>query len=138
MGLATPDGCFSSASTAGARRRYQRTLPRVMERTAARSEPVGSPASAAPAVWPHLITTSTARAAAVSAGAPGAQGVLAKPPPGEGHTVRVIAYGEPAAPGPLHFGHPQAATTAAHAHEIIVYGDDRPGIGSFIHFFRVI
>src|SRR3977135_1277093 len=111
MGLATPDGCLRSPSTAGARRRYQRTVPSVMARTAARSGPFASPASAASAVWPHLITSSTARAAAASAGAPGAQGVLAKPPPGEGHTVRVIAYGDPSPPGPLHVCHAQTATT---------------------------
>src|SRR6266403_3073049 len=131
MGLATPDGCLSSPSTAGARRRYQRSVPCVMARTAARSGALTREERAASAEWPHLITSSTARAAAASAGAPGAQGVLAKLPPGEGHTVRVIAYAEPAAPGPLHFGHPQAAAAAAHAHEIIMYGDDRPRIGAF-------
>src|SRR5437660_7766909 len=138
MGLATPEGCVRSSSTAGARRRYQRSVPSVMARIAARSGPFARPASAASAEWPHLITSSTARAAAASAGAPGAQGVLAKLPPGEGHTVRVIAYAEPAAPGPLHFGHPQAAATAAHAHEIIMYGDDRARIGAFIVLFRVV
>src|SRR4029077_7524047 len=99
-----------------------------MARTAARSGPFARPARAASAEWPDVITSSTARAAAASAGAPGAQGVLAKPPAGHDHTVRVLAPGQPSAPGPLHFGHPQAAATAAHTHEIIMYGDDRSRI----------
>src|SRR5256885_2380609 len=37
MGLATPEGCVSSSSTPGARRRYQRSVPSVMARIAARS-----------------------------------------------------------------------------------------------------
>lgn len=134
MGLATPDGCLSSTSTAGARRRYQRSVPSAMARTAARSGAFAREARAASAEWPHLITSSTARAAPASAGAPGAQGVLAKAPPGEGHTVRVIAYGHRPAPRPLHVRHAQTPTTASYAHEVIVYGDDRTGMITFIVF----
>src|SRR2546429_340405 len=138
MGLATPDGCVRSSSTAGARRRYQRSVPRVMARIAARSGAFARLASAAPAERPQLITSSTARAAAARAGAPGAQGVLAKLPPCEGHAVRVVADGDPPAPGPLHLGHTQAATTAAHKHEIIVHGDDHTRIGAFNVFYWVV
>src|SRR5207248_2692751 len=94
--------------------------------------------SAASAERPHLITSSTARAAPARAGAPGAQGVLAKLPPGEGHTVRIVAYGDLPAPGALHVGHAQAAPTASNAHEVIVYGDDHARIGAFIAFCRVV
>src|SRR5213082_4145233 len=124
MGLATPEGCVSSSSTPGARRRYQRSVPSVMARIAARSGAFARRSSAASAERPHLITSSTARAAAASAGAPGAQAVLTKLPPGEGHTVRIVAYGDLPAPGALHVGHAQAAPTASNAHEVIVYGDD--------------
>src|SRR5437868_11670576 len=137
-GLGTPDGCVSSSSTAGARRRYQRSVPSVMARIAARSGAFARLASAASAERPQLITSSTARAAAASAGAPGAQGVLAKLPPCEGHAVRVVAYGDPPAPGPLHLGHTQAATTAAHKHEITLYGDDHARIGAFNVFYSVV
>src|SRR5438105_283325 len=138
MGLATPEGCVRSSSTAGARRRYQRSVPSVMARIAARSGAFARLASAASAERPQLITSSTARAAAARAGAPGAQGVLAKLPPGEGHAVRVVAYGDPPAPGPLHLGHTQAATTTAHKHEIILYGDDHSRIDAFNVFYRVV
>src|SRR5256885_2174763 len=131
MGLATPEGCVRSSSTAGARRRYQRSVPSVMARIAARSGAFARLASAAPAERPHLITSSTARAAAASAGAPGAQGVLAKLPPCEGHAVRVVAYGDPPAPGPLHLGHPQAASTALNEHEVVRYGEDPTRIRPF-------
>src|SRR5207237_6485577 len=110
--------------------------PSVMARIAARSGAFARLASAAPAERPQLITSSTARAAAARAGAPGAQGVLAKLPPCEGHAVRVVAYGDPPAPGPLHLGHTQAATTAAHKHEITLYGDDHTRIGAFNVFSR--
>src|ERR1700687_1666060 len=127
-----PDGRLSSTSTAGARRRYQRSVPSAMARTAARSGAFPREASAASAEWPFEITSSTARAAAASAGAPGAQGVLAKLPPAEGHTVRVVAYGDPPAPRPLHLRHAQTASAALYAHEVIMYGDDRTRIISFI------
>src|ERR1700730_4556849 len=137
MGLATPDGCLSSTSTAGASRRYQRSVPSAMARTAARSGAVARGASAASAEWPFEITSSTARAAAASAGAPGAQDVLTKLPPGEGHAVRVVAYGDPPAPGPLDLRHAQVASTASYAHEVIMYGDDHPRIIAFLVFFRL-
>src|SRR3981081_1944690 len=137
MGDATPDGCLSSPSTAGARRRYQRIVPSAMARTAARSGAFASGASAASAEWPFEMTSSTTRAAAASAGAPGAQGVLAKAPPGEGHAVRVVAYGDPSPPGPLHVCHAQTATTASYAHEVTLYADDRPRIVSFITVFEL-
>src|SRR6266404_3164175 len=60
MGLATPDGCLSSPSTTGARRRYQRSVPSAMARTAARSGAFAREARAASAERPHLITSSTA------------------------------------------------------------------------------
>src|SRR6266446_8216313 len=135
MGLATPDGCLSSPSTTGARRKYQRSVPSAMARTAARSGAFAREARAASAERPHLITSSTARAAAASAGAPGAQGVLAKAPPGEGHTMRVIAYGHRPAPRPLHLRHTQTPPTASYAHEVTVYGDDRTRMITFIVFF---
>src|SRR6202162_2361224 len=133
-GLATPDGCLSSPSPAGARRRYQRSVPSAMARTAARSGAFAREARAASAEWPFETTSSTARGAAASAGAPGAQGVLAKAPPGEGHTVRVIAYGHRPAPRPLHLRHAQTPATASYAHEIIVYGDDGTRIITFSVF----
>src|SRR5256885_727377 len=138
MGLATPEGCVSSSSTPGARRRYQRSVPSVMARIAARSGAFARRSSAAFAERPHLITSSTARAAPASAGAPGAQAVLTKLPPGEGHTVRVVADGHPLASGALDLGHTQAATTTANAHEAIVYGDDRARIGAFIAFYWIV
>src|SRR3984893_1292439 len=134
IGPRTPDGGLSNPRTAGARRRYQRSVPSAMARTAARSGAFATEARAASAEWPHLITSSTARAAAASAGAPGAQGVLAKAPPGEGHAVRVIAYGHRPAPRPLHLRHAQTPATASYAHEVIVYGDDRTRIITFIVF----
>src|SRR4029077_16570524 len=135
MGLATPDGCLSSPSTAGARRRYQRSVPSAMARTAARFGAFAGEARAASAEWPHLITSSTARAAAASAGAPGAQGVLAKAPPGEGHAVRVITHGHRPAPRPLHLRHAQTPPAASYAHEVILYGDDRTRMMTFIVFW---
>src|SRR2546421_7911320 len=135
--LGTPDGCGRSSSTAGARRRYQRSVPRVMARIAARSGAFGRLASAASAERPHLITSSTARAAAASAGAPGAQGVLAKLPPGEGHAVRVVAYSDPPAPRPLYLGHAQTAPAASDEHEVVLYGDDHTRIRAFHVFFRI-
>src|SRR5260370_12210796 len=137
MGLATPDGCLIRPSTAGARRRYQRIVPSVMARIAARSGAFASEASAASAEWPHLITSSTARAAAASAGAPGAQGVLAlaKAPPGEGHTVGVVAHGDRPPPTSLHSRHVQAATAASYAHEVIMYADDHAMIVAFSALF---
>src|SRR5256884_8608046 len=138
MGLATPEGCVRSCSTAGARRRYQRSVPSVMARIAARSGAFARLARAAPAERPQVITSSTARAAAARAGAPGAQGVLAKLPPCEGHAVRIVADGDPPAPGALHLGHTQAATTTAHQHEIIVHGDDHTRIGAFNVFYWVV
>src|SRR5256886_2902475 len=137
-GLGTPDGCVSSSSTAGARRRYQRSVPRVMARIAARSCAFARRLSAASAERPHLITSSTARAAPARAGAPGAQGVLAKLPPGEGHTVRIVAYGDLPAPVAQHVGHVHTAPTASNAHEVIVYGDDHARIGAFIALCRVV
>src|ERR1700730_15434379 len=135
MGLATPDGCLSNPSTAGARRRDQRSVPSAMARTAARSGAFATEARDASAERPHLLTSSTARAAAASAGAPGAQGVLAKAPPGEGHAVRVVAHGHPPPPRPLDFGHAQTAATGSYAHEVIMYADDRPRIVAFIAVF---
>src|SRR4029077_11808671 len=125
MGLATPEGCLSNTSTAGARRRYQRIVPSAMARTAARSGAFATEARAVSAEWPHRITSSTARAAAASAGAPGAQGGLAKAPPDESDAVRVIAYRHRPASRPLHLRHAERPATASYKHEVILYGDDR-------------
>src|SRR6266480_4569829 len=133
-GLARRDGWVRRASTAGARRRYQRRVPSAMARTAARSEAFASGASAE---WPFEITSSTARAAAASAGAPGAQGVLDKLPPGQSHAMRVVAYGDPPAPRPLHLRDAQAASTASNEHEVVLYGDDHTGIRAFNVLCRI-
>ena len=65
-------------STAGARRRYQRTVPRVIARMAERCGEVSNAARAASADHPSMAMEVTARAASASVCAPGAQGALAK------------------------------------------------------------
>jgi hypothetical protein len=71
--LLTLAGRLNRASSAGTSRRYHRSVPRVMARTAARSGVDSAAASAASADCPPEATASMARAAAASAGAPGAQ-----------------------------------------------------------------
>src|SRR5207302_6894193 len=108
-------------------------------------------ASAVSADRPLETTSSTARAAAASAGAPGAHGVLiggdfsggltgvpaksclllAKPPPQEARAVGILpgAHAPPARP--LHLEHPESPLAALYEHEIIQYGDDRAWFVSF-------
>src|SRR5437763_725264 len=106
---------------------------------------------------PLETTSSTARAAAASAGAPGAHGVLtgdfagwltgvpaksrvllAKAPPHEARTMGIVpgAHAPPARP--LHLEHPESPLTALYEHEIIQYGDDRAWFVSFsLQFMHV-
>ncbi len=63
---------------AGVSRRYHRKLPRVMARIAARWGTESNGERAVSADLPSETTAAIARAASANAGAPGAQGVLAK------------------------------------------------------------
>src|ERR1700733_13589274 len=65
-------------STAGASRRYQRTLPSVIARMAARCGDVSNRDRATSDERPSTTIETIARAASARAGAPGAQGVLTK------------------------------------------------------------
>ena len=65
-------------SIAGASRRYQRTLPSVMARIAARCGEDSKGAKATSDDRPSTTIETMARAASASAGAPGAHGVLTK------------------------------------------------------------
>jgi len=127
-------GRLSSGRSAGARRRYQRSVPSAMARTAAGEAPVSPSVKAASADSPPLTTAATARAAAASAGAPGAHGVLAKLLPRPALGVLATADGPPA--GTLHAEDGQHAAAAAHTHGIRAGPADLPGIGAFILMIR--
>src|ERR1700730_8350879 len=121
----TPEGRASSDSRAGARRRYQRSVPSVIACTGARSALPAEAARAASADIPLKTTASTARAAAASAGAPAAHGVLAKPTARERQTVRKITRTHEPPTRPLQLGEREEPRPALHDDGILTYGDDR-------------
>src|SRR5580704_89072 len=130
---ATPAGCVRSDSTAGASRRYQRSVPSAMARTAERSAPTSCPASAASAERPRSATAATTRAAPASAGAPGAQRVLAKAPACQRQVVGELRHFENPSAGLLDASDAQEPPGAAHnQHEAVLYADD----GSRCPLFR--
>src|SRR5579862_3785738 len=107
---------------AGARRRYQRMLPRVIARMAELSASL----SAASAERPRSVTASSARAAPASAGAPGAQRDLAKPSARERLRVGEIACAHRISARPLNLGDRDASAATLYGDVIGTNLDDRP------------
>src|ERR1700683_100662 len=124
-------GFASSDSTAGARRRYQRIVPSVMARTAARWSDASNAPSATSAECPPESTASSACAAPASADAPGAQGDLAKTTSSQSQTVGKIPHRNGAASRPLDLRNGERAGTTGDTHKIVLNSDDRPRIGTF-------
>src|SRR6185436_6390748 len=126
---ASLSGRSSSGSIAGARRRYQRTVPSVMARIAARSGALSNEASASSADRPLSAMRATARAADASVSAPGAQRPLPRlgvprsggrlfmvssteHAPDQCSGVRKVPRGDGAPPGSLHFVNGELTLTA--------------------------
>ena len=127
-----PGGCFSSDSTAGASRRYQRSVPRVMACTAARSAPESAPRVRHPPRRRRETTASTARAAAASAGAPGAQGVLAKALAQRGSRSAEKSFALTGRrPGRCSIEMTEGALPAPHQYRIAAKAEDRSRIEDF-------
>src|ERR1700733_8035079 len=115
-------------STAGARRRYQRTLPSVIARIAARCGEDSKGVRAASDDRPSTTIETMARAASASAGAPGAQGVLTKTAACQLDAASEIGgrYHSPA--GALHLAQGKLAATALNNEGVVTNRDDRAGI----------
>jgi hypothetical protein len=119
---------------AGARRRYQRIVPRAIARTAARSGDVSKPARATSADRPSESTASNAWAAPASADAPGAHGDLAKAQAWKSPGVGKIPHRHRTAPWPLHLRDSERANATGNRHGITLNRNDHPRIGAFRHF----
>src|SRR5215467_2207265 len=116
-----------SASSAGVSRRYQRSVPSAIARTADRSSPDSTSASAASAERPPATTASTTRAAPARAAAPGAHRVLAKAPSHDLEVVGEFGHRQHPAAGLLHLPDTQqTALSALNQHDAVTQGDDRP------------
>src|SRR6516225_6711580 len=94
-----------------------------------RSKPV---ANAASADRPRDVTASTTRAAAASAGAPGAQGVLAKTAARQHEAVREVPNADRSSSRSLNLGHRESTPAALNDHVVILYGEDRARIDAFV------
>ena len=77
------------------------------------------------------MTASTTRAAAASAGAPGAQGVLAKTAARQHEAVREVAHADRSPSRSLDLRHRESTPTALNDHVVIQYGDDHARIDAF-------
>ena len=114
-------------STAGTNRRYHRTLPSVMARTAARCATFSKGARAASEDRPSEAIEAIARAASARAGAPGAQGVLAKMPTCQLGAARKVRSGHYAATWPLQLPQGKQPAAALNPQAVVPNGDDRAG-----------
>src|SRR5690349_19739223 len=85
-------------------------------------------ARAVSAAWPCRTTDSTTRDAAASAGAPGAQGVLAKAAAREGETMGEIPRCDGSAAGTLDLGDCETAPAALYHNGLLKNPHDRTGI----------
>src|SRR3984957_10201043 len=115
-------------STAGASRRYQRTLPSVIARMAARCGDVSNRDRATSDDRPSTTIETIARAASASAGAPGAQGVLTKATACQLNAAREICGGNHAATGPLYLAQSEPAAAALDHQCVVTSCDNRAGI----------
>src|SRR5579864_2430914 len=138
----TPVGRSRSDSTAGASRRYQRSVPRAMARSAARPASASACIRAASADRPSLTTASTTRAAPARAAAPGAQRDLAKSSSGEVQVVGEFRHREHAAPRFLHLPKPQDPLAALNQEKSVPqpdyrawFGGDRSSSATFVAQF---
>ena len=115
-------------STAGASRRYQRTLPRVIARMAARCWEVSKGARATSDERPSTTMETIARAASARAGAPGAQGVLTKTSACQLEAAREVGCGNDPAARALQLAEGELASAASDDEGVVANGGDRAGI----------
>ena len=124
-------GRLRSMSIAGARRRYQRRVPKAIARIAERWGAPSKGARATSDERPSVTTEAMARAASARAGAPGAQGVRpARVSPKafacelRPTAAREIGGGDGAAAWALDLAERQAAASALNDDGVVVNGDD--------------